>query len=501
MSNISKSWGTLKALSQVELIAHKGEVHALMGENGAGKSTLINILSGLFKPDMGAEITLDGSLVSMSSPRDAKSLGISTIHQELALAENLTASENLFLGNEIRQNRLLSRSHMRVQARKILNELSAPFQPDTIVGTLSLAHRQMVEIGKALLAKSRILVMDEPTTSLSERETESLFGLIGQLKRDGMAIIYISHRMNEIYALSDRVTVLRDGKSIGTLNRAELDPDRLVRMMVGRDLSSFYHKEHRTDLSNAPVVLSVEDVADDRNVFGCSFDVSAGEVVGIAGLVGAGRTELARLIASIDERKRGAVRIGGAEHTAKDASSAMEAGLVYLTEDRKGLGLFLEMTVQDNININVASQDAGFLGILNRRAARARSQGAFERLRIKAANDQIAVGKLSGGNQQKALLARLLELKPKALLLDEPTRGVDIGAKIEIYKLIDELASAGVAVVVISSEMPELIGVCDRLIVMRDGVFVGEIQQNSEKRATQEEIMSMISAVEEGAAQ
>lgn len=498
VDGISKCWGSLKALDNVRLELNAGEVHALMGENGAGKSTLINILSGLFKPDGDGAIHFGGKPVSLSGPADAKQLGIATIHQELALAENLTVFENIFLGNEIVNGVQLDRAAMRKKAASVLARLSAPFRPEAIVGKLSLAHRQVVEIAKALLAESRVLIMDEPTTSLSERETEKLFEVIAQLKSEGMAIIYISHRMSEIYALSDRVTVLRDGKSVGSLTRAELDPERLVRMMVGRDLQSFYHKEHRTDFATAPVVLEVEDLGDDENVLGCSMWAKAGEVVGIAGLVGAGRTEFGRLIAGIDPHVRGRVRIGGKDVHGSSTADLMEAGLVYLTEDRKGLGLFLEMTVRDNININVASRDAYFFGIRKRRAEKKRSASAFDRLKIRAANDLVVVGNLSGGNQQKALIARLLELQPKVLILDEPTRGIDIGAKIEIYTLIDALAQSGMAVVMISSEMPELIGVCDRLIVMRDGNFVGEIKQASGKRATQEEIMSLISTVPEG---
>lgn len=467
-----------------------------MGENGAGKSTLINIASGLVTADEGS-VFLDGVEVQIVGPRHAQALGIATIHQELALADNLTVAESIFLGAELARGGLLSRRQMRVRANDLLEELSAPFSADAVVGSLSLAHRQMVEIARALHARSRILIMDEPTTSLSERETKGLFELIARLKQSGMAIIYISHRMNEIYALSDCVTVIRDGKSVGRLERAELDPGRIVNMMVGRDIASFYQKASETDLSTAATALSVRDVADDRHVLGCSFDVKAGEVVGIAGLVGSGRTELARLVASIDKKTGGKVILGGVDVTDLSIAETMRAGLVYLTEDRKDLGLFLHLSVRENININIASDDASVFGVRNRRKAADRSREAVKRLNIKAANDAIAVGKLSGGNQQKVLLARLLEIRPKVLLLDEPTRGVDIGAKMEIYDLIDGLAKVGVAVVVISSEMPEVIGICDRLLVMRDGHLVGEITQGPTKRASQEEIMSMISAGEQ----
>ena len=358
-----------------------------------------------------------------------------------------------------------------------------------------------MEIARALAGEARVLVMDEPTTSLSARETERLFALVRQLRADGLAIVYISHRMAEIDELADRVSVLRDGASVGTLTRAELTPGALIRMMVGRDLSTFYTKAH-ADPGEASVpaeaLLVVKDVVDGARVRGCSFSLARGEVLGIAGLVGAGRTELARLVCGIDPRRGGAIRLDGRSLACRSPAEAIEAGLVYLTEDRKALGLYLDMSVRLNIGIDVAGRDAR-AGVLNRAAARRRSAAAIRRLAVRTAGDVLPVGALSGGNQQKVLLARLLETGPRVMFLDEPTRGVDIGAKSEIYRLIDELARTGVGVVVISSEMAEIIGVCDRTLVMREGRLVGEIANRGAQRITQEAIMTLVAGVEEAA--
>jgi ribose transport system ATP-binding protein len=325
-----------------------------------------------------------------------------------------------------------------------------------------------------MLANARILVMDEPTTPLSTRETDRLFALIERLREEGMAIIYISHRMAEIYALSDRVSVLRDGSYVGTLERAELSEARLVKMMVGRDLSGFYRKEHRF-AGDAPVALAVRDLADGVRVHGCSFALHEGEVLGLAGLVGAGRTELARLIYGARRRSAGTVEIaGGAPLDPRSPRDAIRAGVVYLTEDRKGDGLFLDMSVHDNINVMIAGRDAR-AGVLDRRKAAGRTGAAVDALAIRVTRASANVGSLSGGNQQKVLLSRLLEIRPRVLILDEPTRGVDIGAKSEIYRIIDQLARSGVAILVISSELPEVIGVSDRVLVMREGTIAGEL--------------------------
>jgi ribose transport system ATP-binding protein len=487
MRGIAKTFPGVRALSGVSFSAYRGEVHALMGENGAGKSTLMKILSGAYHADPGGEIRIDGRPVTIARPHDASAHGIAVIYQELALAPNLTVAENIFLGQEKVAGGLIDRVGMAAACRPVLERLGVSCRPSSIVSALSMAEQQLVEIARALLANARILVMDEPTTSLSSRETERLFELIRQLRAEGLAIIYISHRMAEVYELADRVSVLRDGAAVGTLSREELSAERLVRMMVGRDLSSFYTKEH-TDPGDRRPILVVQGVGDGRRVRNCSFVLHEGEVLGIGGLVGAGRTELARLIYGADRRTHGVITLEGGEVGIGTPEDAIETGIVYLTEDRKRLGLFLDMSVRDNINIDVIDRDAWAGGVLSFAAAAARAGKAVRAMAIRAASTAVNVGSLSGGNQQKVLLARLLETAPKVLILDEPTRGVDIGAKSEIYRLIDDLAKRGVGVIVISSELPELIGIADRVLVMRDGTLVGEVPR---AELTQEAVIAL----------
>ncbi|MET3600912.1 sugar ABC transporter ATP-binding protein [Martelella mangrovi] len=491
MQNISKTFGPVKALTDVSLTAYGGEVHALMGENGAGKSTLTKILSGAYVPDRGGTILVGGEPLPHGRPKAAKAMGVAVIYQELSLAPNLSVAENIFLGNERSSRGIVNRSQMRSQTQPILDRLGVDFSPSTIVGTLSLGERQLVEIARALSANARIIVMDEPTTSLTSRETERLFEVIAALKADNIAVIYISHRMEEVYRISDRCSVLRDGKYIGTLAREELSAERLISMMVGRELSSFYTKEHRSDLEDAEVVLDVTDVSDGRKVKNCSFSVRRGEVLGISGLVGSGRTELARLIYGADRAVSGKVVLNGRDVTPKSPSAALAEGIVYLTEDRKQLGLFLDMTIADNINMCVMAHDSGFAGIRNFKTARSRADTEIDTLSIRAQSPFVDVGSLSGGNQQKVLLGRLLEVKPKVIILDEPTRGVDVGAKSEIYRLIDMLARQGLAVVMISSELQEIINVADRALVMREGEIAGEVTSRPGKPIEQEAIMRL----------
>jgi ribose transport system ATP-binding protein len=362
-----------------------------------------------------------------------------------------------------------------------------------------MAERQLVEIARALIANSRILVMDEPTTSLSSRETEAMFALVRQLRAEGLAIIYISHRMAEIYELAERVSVLRDGSYVGTLVGDEISAERLVQMMVGRDLSSFYKKEHDAHQSRGPVMFAVRNMGDGIRVHDCSFELHEGEVLGIAGLVGAGRTELARLVYGADPRTSGEVFLGGKRLSIHRPEDAISSGVVYLTEDRKHLGLFLDLTVRENVNISVLNRDARPGGVLNLKAAKQRAAAAIRALGIRVAGDVVPVGSLSGGNQQKVLLSRLLETKPRVLILDEPTRGVDIGAKSEIYRLIDSLARNGVGVIVISSELPEVVGICDRVLVMREGRLAGEVGGAGHPPMTQENIITIATGVREAA--
>jgi ribose transport system ATP-binding protein len=490
MRNISKTFASTKALTNVSLTAFAGEVHALMGENGAGKSTLMKVLSGAYVADQGGTVLVDGKPIVAGDPIKAKANGISVIYQELSLAPNLTVAQNMFLGAEPSNLGVVDKAAARARAEPILKQLGINFGPSQLVAALSLGERQMVEIARALTTNAKIIVMDEPTTSLTSRETDRLFDVIAGLKARGIAIIYISHRMEEIYALADRVSVLRDSAYVGTLERAELSAEKLVSMMVGRDLSSFYKKEHGAPHQAARTVMSVRDMADGYRVHGCSFDAKAGEVLGIAGLVGSGRTELARLVFGADRKTSGSVTLEGSELAIAGPRDAMNAGIAYLTEDRKGLGLFLDMTINENINIGVIGRDASRSGVLNFAAAKERATRAIKSLSIRTPSASINVGALSGGNQQKALIARLLETKPKVIILDEPTRGVDVGAKSEIYRIIDELAGSGIAVVVISSDLPEIIGIADRVLVMREGRIAGEVLASSDQPISQEAIMT-----------
>jgi ribose transport system ATP-binding protein len=493
MRGISKTFPGVRALDNVSLTVYPGEVHSLMGENGAGKSTLMKILSGAYQADSGGEIRIDGKAAVIDGPLAARALGVAVIYQELSLAPNLSVAENIHAGRELRKGGrpwgMIDRPAMERACEDVLKRLGASFRPQTLVGDLSIAEQQLVEIARAVHTRCRILVMDEPTTPLSSRETDRLFQLIRQLRAEGLAIIYISHRMAEIYELSDRVSVLRDGAYVGTLERAGLSAESLVGMMVGRDISGFYRKEH-APYDPGKVVLQVRDVADTGRVRGCSLDVHAGEVLGIAGLVGAGRTELARLIFGAEARVRGEVTIEGRTLAMRSPREAIDAGLVYLTEDRKRQGLFLDMSVRDNVNVSVCGRDAR-LGVLDPVRGATRAREAIASLSIRVPHAKVNAGALSGGNQQKVLLSRLLQTQPRVLILDEPTRGVDIGAKSEIYRIINDLAKSGVAIIVISSELPEIIGVADRVLVMREGEIAGELGGYTSQPISQEAIIEL----------
>jgi ribose transport system ATP-binding protein len=492
MRNISKTFHTVKALKNVSFSVREGELHALMGENGAGKSTLIKVLSGAYPADAGGEILIDGAPVARGDPIAARANGVAVIYQELSLAPNLTVSENIFLGNEPSRLGVPDRAQIAERSRAVLEKLGLPFSARTRVSSLSLGERQMVEIARALTTNARIIVMDEPTTSLTSRETEKLFGVIATLKAQGIAIIYISHRMEEVYQLADRVTVLRDAGYVGTLDRSELSAARLVSMMVGRDLSGFYKKDHASAVhGEKKIALSVRNLSGGDLVRNCSFDLHRGEVLGLSGLVGSGRTEAARIIYGADPRGGGEILIDGKPVKIESPSDAMAMGLVYLTEDRKSLGLFLDMSISDNINMGVMPEDAYGGVVRNLSSAARRADAAFSALSIRAKSPLVTLGSLSGGNQQKVLLARLLELKPSIILLDEPTRGVDVGAKSEIYRLIDELAKRDIAILLISSDLPEIVGVCDRTLVMREGVVVGEVGPRDGDRIRQEDVIEL----------
>jgi ribose transport system ATP-binding protein len=490
MKNVSKTFPGVKALQKVALTVYPAEVHSLMGENGAGKSTLMKILSGAYSADKGGEIYVDGEQVQITDPLSAKRIGIAVIYQELSLSPNLTIAENIFLGSEISSRGIVNRNAMVEQSQKTLDRLGVEFSPKTLVSELSIAEQQMIEIARAVHSKAKILVMDEPTTALSTRETTHLFKLIHRLREEGLAIIYISHRMSEIYELSDRCSVLRDGSYVGTLKREELNSESLVKMMVGRDISGFYKKDHKAN-QRGEVILEVKEISDGNKVKPSSLNLHKGEVLAIAGLVGSGRTELARLIFGADKQTEGEVYLNGQKLKIQSPKDAIDYGILYLTEDRKSQGLFLDMDVCNNTNLLAFSKDCSAAKLLDLGRRDERADAAIETLNIRVPHSKISVGALSGGNQQKVLLSRLLEVSPKVLILDEPTRGVDIGAKSEIYKIINDLVVQGVGVLVISSELPEVIGIADRVLVMHEGKIVGELSHESELEMNQNNIMKL----------
>ena len=491
MSGLNKSFPGVKALDNVSLKVRKGEVHVLMGENGAGKSTLMKILAGVYSADAGT-ISLFGEEVRINHPSEAIRLGINLIYQELSVAPNLSVAENIFLGSELSKYRLIDRASMIRESDKILNRLGAGYKADVTAGTLSIAEQQQIEIARALNHESKILIMDEPTAALSDREIDRLFEIVLSLRDHGISVIYISHRMNEVSRIADRVSVLRDGQYIGTLENDEIDPSKIVSMMVGRSLNDFYKHEINTNVRRGTFV--VEDFSDGKLVENISFEVGAGEIVGLSGLVGAGRTELARMIFGVDDKQSGTVYLDGEELKIKNPSDAIAYGIGYVPEDRKSQGLFLDMSVSGNIGMNVLPQLAK-KGILFRGASEKFSKKSITDLNIKVASPLSKALSLSGGNQQKVLLARWLAINPRVLILDEPTRGVDVGAKSEIYRIIGELASRGVAIIFISSELPEIVGIAQRVLVIREGGIVGEIKKRDE--ITQENIISYAAGVRE----
>ncbi len=482
---LTKRFPGVKALEAVDLSVRRGEVLAVVGENGAGKSTLMKILAGVQRPDTGI-IELDGRPVTVDSVPTALKLGIVLIHQELNLAENLDVGANIFLGREPLRWGLIDRRRIEAESRVVLDAVGLAVSPRTPVERLSIGHRQMVEIAKAISTNARILIMDEPTSSLTQHETEALFRVIRDLRGRGISIIYISHRLAEVQALADRVVVLRDGRNAGELAGDAILPERMVALMVGRDVSLFAGKRTHTPGNIALDVRNLVVPAHPRT--SVSFTVRAGEVVGLAGLVGAGRTEVLEALFGIRPPLRGMVRVHDQTVDIHGPRDAIAAGIALVPEDRKLQGLILEMTVQQNISLAALHRDsrAGvFIDFAKER------QGAAEmirRLALRPPNPAQVVQTLSGGNQQKAVLAKWLLLVPRVLLLDEPTRGVDVGAKEEIYHLVEEAAVAGAAVLFVSSEMPEVLGLADRILVMHEGRLTGELARTE---ATEQRVMRL----------
>lgn len=471
MTNIAKSFGAIRALRSGQLELRAGEIHALAGENGAGKSTLMNILDGILRPD-GGEIRLDGPPVQINSPAVAQRLGIGFVHQEIALCDDVSVAENIFMAQTAQsRRRLMDKSDLITRAAAVLAPL-ADIDPRLPAGLLSVSQQQLVEIAKALTLDCRILIFDEPTAALTEHEAQKLFTILRGLAARGIGIIYISHRMAEIFSLCDRVTVMRDGQHIRTDRTADITPADVVNAMVGRKLETLYPPK----LAEAPgpEILRVEGMTD-RAFHDVSFTLRRGEILGLGGLIGAGRSEIARGITRLQGAAQGQVWLHGTEVELHGYADCIARGIVYLSEDRKGDGVFLDLPIAANIAALDLSRIAGRFGVINpaREAAQAQTIGAS--LRLKAASMAHPVASLSGGNQQKVALAKLLAVQPKVIFLDEPTRGVDVGAKAEIHAILRQLAASGVGIIVISSELPELIGLCDRVLVISEGRVAGEV--------------------------
>ncbi|AKI56616.1 sugar ABC transporter ATP-binding protein [Streptococcus agalactiae] len=483
MRNISKSFGTNKVLEKIDLELQSGQIHALMGENGAGKSTLMNILTGLFPASTGT-IYIDGEERTFSNPQEAEEFGISFIHQEMNTWPEMTVLENLFLGREIKTTfGLLNQKLMRQKALEAFKRLGVTIPLDIPIGNLSVGQQQMIEIAKSLLNQLSILVMDEPTAALTDRETENLFRVIRSLKQEGVGVVYISHRMEEIFKITDFVTVMRDGVIVDTKETSLTNSDELVKKMVGRKLEDYYPEKHS---KIGPVAFEVSNLCGD-NFEDVSFYVRKGEILGFSGLMGAGRTEVMRTIFGIDKKKSGKVKIDDQEITITSPSQAIKQGIGFLTENRKDEGLILDFNIKDNMTLP-STKDFSKHGFFDEKTSTTFVQQLINRLYIKSGRPDLEVGNLSGGNQQKVVLAKWIGIAPKVLILDEPTRGVDVGAKREIYQLMNELADRGVPIVMVSSDLPEILGVSDRIMVMHEGRISGEL---SRKEADQEKVMQL----------
>lgn len=485
MRGVAKSYDGVRALRGVSFDLAAGEVHALVGENGAGKSTLVKVITGAVVPDAG-EILLDGRPVSLPDPTTARALGIRAVYQQPALFPDLSVAENIALGlGAGRAFRRVRWRALRERARALLARAGADIDPEAEVRRLSMPEQQLVEIARAIGAGARILVLDEPTASLGSREVERLFGVIRELRAAGTGIIYISHRLEELPLVADRVTALRDGELVGTHPMQAVSRAELIRMMVGRDVSAVFPKRR---VEPGPTRLAVRGLAREADgIREVTFDVRRGEILGLAGLVGAGRTETARLIFGLAPCDRGAIELDGRPITIRSPADAVAAGIAYVPEDRRRHGVIPEMSVADNTTLAVLRRIAAH-GWLDRRREDALAEAYVERLGVKAPSVAVPVGSLSGGNQQKVALARWLATDPKVLVLDEPTQGIDVGAKAEIHRLMGDLAARGLAIVMISSELPEILGMSDRIAVMHAGRIAAVVDRDG---ATQESLLAL----------
>lgn len=492
ITGVDKSFPGVKALSDVHLGLRFAEVHAVCGENGAGKSTLMKIISGVHKPDRGT-ILLNGEEFQVDDPNEAYAKGIAIIYQESSLFPDLTVLENIFMGHELRKPllpflkpvKMLDYPEMRTKAKSILDRLGLQIDLDIKVSNLGVATKQMVEIAKALTFDSQILILDEPTAALTNREVDTLFALIRRLKEHDVSMLYISHRLDEVFEIADRVTVLRDGQYVNTSEVKEATKDQLVSWMVGRALDNLYPKE---EVEIGDVVFEAKNISQEGVLKGVNIDVRRGEILGIAGLAGSGRTELALAMVGLAKPDSGEVYIHRKRVRIPDYRTAMENSIVYISEDRQVYGLILPMSLRDNITHKVLPQISNSLGVIDREKQEKVTSQYMGQLAIKAPNGDFIVNNLSGGNQQKVSVAKSLAVVPEILILDEPTRGVDVGAKAELHRIITGLAKEGKSIVMISSDLPEILGMCDRVVVMRQGSVAGEVMRDE---MTQEIILDM----------
>lgn len=491
INRVTKHFGPVKALTDVDFTLERGEVHALCGENGAGKSTLMNIIAGVLQPNEG-EIRVDGKVVRISSPAAAQSLGIGLVHQEVALCPDVTVAENMFMAATNRRRApLMNYRALERGAQAVMDRLAA-IDVRRKVADLPISSQQLVEIAKALTLDCRVLILDEPTAALTETEAQQLFSIIRDLRANGISIIYISHRMAEIFSLCDRVTVFRDGRYVCTERIVDLTPDDVVRRMVGREITQLYPEKLGPDEASCETIFEVDGIGDGGRFHGVSFALKKGEILGIGGLIGSGRTELAEGICGLRPRTAGTVRLHGKAEKIKSYSDAVKGGIVYLSEDRKGSGVFLEMSIAQNISVLDLKSLTNSAGLMDGRGEAAFAEDLARRLAIRMGGIEAPVKSLSGGNQQKVAIAKQLAVKPKVILMDEPTRGIDVGAKAEIHRLLRELARSGIGIIVISSEMPELLGLADRVLVVREGRIAGELGSDE---MTEEAVIRLASGV------
>ncbi|WP_404405096.1 sugar ABC transporter ATP-binding protein [Jeotgalibacillus malaysiensis] len=486
MNHISKTFPGVKALDDVSLTVEKGEVHALIGENGAGKSTLIKILAGIYKPDPGAEFYFEGEEASIVKPIDATQKGISIIYQDLSLFPNLTVAENIYFGQDSGRKpwTKINWRKMDQVASEALKELDFEVDLHIAVEKLSIAQQQMIEIARALAFDARLIVMDEPTSSLSAGEVEKLYSVIEKLKSRGISIIFVSHKLKELFKVSDRFTVLRDGKFIGTYDKEDLNEDKLINLMVGRQV---LYEKNQDKVIAGKTIFKVEGLSKQGNFKDISFELKKGEVLGITGLVGSGRTELAQAIFGVHRPDEGQMELNGKKLTVKSPEHAVNHGIAYIPESRKTQGLVLNQSIINNISLSSLKNMLSKMKLINRKAERKLADQYVKSLDVRPALPERAAGDLSGGNQQKVVIGKWLATDPELLIIDEPTNGIDIGAKSEIHKLLRNLAQEGMGVIVISSELPEVLAVSDRILIMRHGRVAGEM--NIEE-ATQENILN-----------